>query len=117
MAIPFYCNTNLLKTHNEDITIKISGALKTIKPSKYKKDYMGKFLDALRTEVGQIGSESIINKSVYITNNGTQGTLAKKRELSEFILKEELSWDIYKKSPEIVVLTEAVYEFILQHKV
>lgn len=43
--------------------------------------------------------------------------MAKKRELSEFILKEELSWDIYKKSPEIVALTETVYEFILQHKV
>lgn len=116
-AIPFYCNTNLLKNHCEEITIKISEALKTIKPLKYKKKYIGEFLNTLRTEVGQIGSEFIINKSVYKTNRGTHGTLVNKRELSEFIVKEELSWEIYKKSPDIVALTEAVYEFILEHKV
>ncbi|WP_177763690.1 AAA family ATPase [Flavobacterium sp. I3-2] len=118
-AIPFYCNKKLLDSHDVEIISTITEALQKIKPSKYKKEYIGKFLDDLRKEVNKIGNDFIINQSVYKTNKVTQthGTFVYKRELSEFILNKEIPWNVYNKSTEIASLTKAIYNFIIKHKV
>lgn len=115
-TIDFYCNSKLLSSNRDQITNEINEALNEIKPTNFKKDYIGKFLNNLRDKVGKIGHEFIINQSVYKRNKGVNGTLIKKRELSELVLSLDIPWSTYKKDKNIKQLTESIYSFIIQNK-
>ncbi|KAA5536029.1 AAA family ATPase [Paenimyroides baculatum] len=116
-AIDFYCNSSLIRKNEVEATDKIKKSLNKIKPEDYKKKYIGEFLNDLRNDVGKDGKEYFINKSVYKTNNSIPGTLVNKRGLSELVLDKNISWDIYKKSKEIVNLTTSIYKFIKENKI
>jgi len=115
-TIEFYCNSKLLQSNRDEIKNKIKEALNIIKPIDFKKDYIGKFLNTLRDKVGKIDYEFIINQSVYKRNKGVNGTLIKKRELSELVLSLDIPWSTYKKDKNIKQLTESIYNFIIQNK-
>lgn len=116
-AIDFYCNSSLIRKNEVEATDKIKKSINKIKPEDYKKKYIGEFLNDLRNDVGKDGKEYFINKSVYKTNNSIPGTLVNKRGLSELVLDKNISWDIYKKSKEIVSLTTSIYNFIKENKI
>lgn len=107
------CNKNLIKDHKADIVSKINLALQDIKYSKYKKKYIGYFLNDIRNKVGMIGGQYVINESTYEVKKGNEfGTLKNKRELSELVLELEFSWDILSSNIDIKKLTIEIYEFI-----
>lgn len=116
-AIAFYCNSSIISKKEVEATDKIKKSLNKINPEDYKKKYIGEFLNALRNDVGKDGKDYVINKSVYKTNNSIPGTLVNKRGLSELVLDKNISWDIYKKSKEIVNLTTSIYNFIKENKI
>ena len=109
-------NNELKVIKRDEIKNKIKEALNIIKPIDFKKDYIGKFLNTLRDKVGKIDYEFIINQSVYKRNKGVNGTLIKKRELSELVLSLDIPWSTYKKDKNIKQLTESIYNFIIQNK-
>jgi hypothetical protein len=42
--------------------------------------------------------------------------LTNKRGLSEFLLEQEIDWEIFKQNDEIKKLTENIYKFIISNK-
>ncbi|WP_407531871.1 AAA family ATPase [Elizabethkingia meningoseptica] len=108
------CNKPLVKSDRDKIREKISKALDDIKVESYKKKYIGEFLNDIRVHVGKISNSYVLNSSVYEEKkDGDFGTLRNKRELSEWVAKQEFSWDILSRSNGIKELTEAVYNFII----
>jgi predicted ATP-dependent endonuclease of OLD family len=107
-----FCNSKLLETNREIIIQKISNALNQVISEKYQKKYIGNFLNEIRDKVGKIGNAYIINKSIYENKGKEFGTLTNKRYLSELVLQENISWDIFSKNEYIKNLTEEVYNFI-----
>lgn len=106
------CNKNLIKSHSDEIQNKIKLALEEVNMSSYSKKYIGEFLDVINQKLGKIDSQNILNESTYQKCKDTFGTLVHKRAMSEKVLEEDFSWDVFEKNPEIKKLTEAIYKFI-----
>lgn len=112
-----FCNENLLKENKEEIQEKIETALKKHNYSKFKKQYIGEFLNALREEMGRINNTYVLNKSFYETKKyKVFGTIINKRYLSERVFEQNFSWEILSKNKEIENLTIEIYDFITQKK-
>lgn len=113
-----FCNQKLLKKNKDLIQEKITNALKLIDYESFKAEYIGNFLNRLRKEVGEIDGVFIINESIYEKKEKEKkfGTLTNKRYLSELILKENFSWEVFKKNKQIEVLTVEIYNFIKNKK-
>lgn len=110
-----FCNENLLKDNRVQIQSKIETALQKHDYSKFKKQYIGEFLDALREEIGKIKNIYILNKSFYETKKyKVFGTIINKRYLSERVFEQNFSWEILSKNREIEKLTIEIYNFITQ---
>ncbi len=106
------CNKNLIKSHSDEIQNKIKLALEEVNMSSYSKKYIGEFLDVINQKLGKIDSQNILNESTYHKSKEALGTLVHKRAMSERVLEEDFSWDVFEKNPEIKKLTEAIYKFI-----
>lgn len=119
-----FCNEKLLKNNRDSIQEKITNALDEIDSKRFQKEYIGNFLNQIREKVGKIGRDYIINKSIYETKEIGKdkdkiiefGTLTNKRYLSELILKENFSWEVFKKNKQIEVLSAEIYDFIKNKK-
>lgn len=119
-----FCNEKLLKDNRDSIQEKITNALDEIDSKRFQKEYIGNFLNQIREKVGKIGRDYIINKSIYETKEKGKdkdkiiefGTLTNKRYLSELILKENFSWEVFKKNKQIEVLSAEIYDFIKNKK-
>ncbi len=112
-----FCNENLLKDNSIEIQKKINEALQSVDYTKFKKKYVGEFLDKIREQIGKIGRVHILNKSLYETKKDkTLGTIINKRKLSELVLEKNFAWDILSKNQEIEKLTIEIYNFILGKK-
>lgn len=114
-----FCNKNLVNSKREEVNTKIGEALKTYKAEDFHSQYIGTFLSKLRTKMGDINGDKILNESCYVTKPKL-GTFVYKRELSELVLKkvnsEEITWADFKENPHIETLTKEIYNFILQSK-
>ncbi|MEG0915402.1 MAG: AAA family ATPase [Myroides sp.] len=106
------CNKNLVKNHSDEIQTKIKLALEEVNMSSYSKKYIGEFLELISKKLGKIDSQNILNESTYHKSKETFGTLVHKRAMSERVLEEDFSWDVFEKNQEIKELTEAIYKFI-----
>ncbi len=119
-----FCNEKLLKDNRDSIQEKITNALDEIDSKRFQKEYIGNFLNQIREKVGKIGRDYIINKSIYETKEKGKdkdkiiefGTLTNKRYLSELILKENFSWEVFKKNKQIEALAVEIYNFIKNKK-
>lgn len=110
-----FCNENLLKDNKTEIQTKIESALQKHNYSKFKKQYIGEFLNILRDEIGRINNVFILNKSFYETKKyKVFGTIINKRYLSERVFEQNFSWEILSKNKEIEKLTIEIYNFITQ---
>jgi len=110
-----FCNENLLKDNKTEIQTKIETALLKHNYSKFKKQYIGEFLNVLREEIGKISNIYILNKSFYETKKDKVfGTIINKRYLSERVFEQNFSWEILSKNKEIEKLTIEIYNFITQ---
>lgn len=110
-----FCNENLLKDNMTEIQTKIETALQKHNYSKFKKQYIGEFLNVLREEIGKINNTYILNKSFYETKKyKVFGTIINKRYLSERVFEQNFSWEILSKNKEIEKLTIEIYNFITQ---
>lgn len=110
-----FCNENLLKENKIEIEEKIDTALQKHNYLKFKKQYIGEFLNVLREEIGKINNTFILNKSFYETKKyKVFGTIINKRYLSERVFEQSFSWEILSKSKEIKNLTIEIYNFITQ---
>lgn len=110
-----FCNENLLKDNKAEIQIKIETALQKHNYSQFKKQYIGEFLNVLRSEIGKINNTFILNKSFYETKKyKVFGTIINKRYLSERVFEQNFSWEILSKNKEIEKLTIEIYNFITQ---
>lgn len=113
-----FCNEKLVNQYAEEIQNKIELALMKIDIGKYKKEYVGRFLNDLREEIRKKGHTYILNKSFYeIKNNGDYGTIINKRELSEKVLEADFPWQTLSQNKEVKNLTIEIYNFITQKKV
>lgn len=110
-----FCNKNLVDKEKDLILERITAALKNNSAIDHKKDYIGIFLNKIDSEVGGIHGTNILNK-ICEEKDGKYGTFIQKRELSEYVLQADFSWDVFKENPEIVELTESIYKFILDSK-
>lgn len=110
-----FCNETLLKDNKAEIQTKIETALQKHNYSKFKKHYIGEFLNVLREEMGRINNTYILNKSFYETKKyKVFGTIINKRYLSERVFEQNFSWEILSKNKEIEKLTIEIYNFITQ---
>jgi predicted ATP-dependent endonuclease of OLD family len=110
------CNKDLLVENQEIIEKNIISVLNEIDLEKYSKDYIGVFLNEVSTKLGKIKKKNILNESSYAKAGETFGTLTNKRGLSEFLLEQEIDWEIFKQNDEIKKLTENIYKFIISNK-
>jgi predicted ATP-dependent endonuclease of OLD family len=109
------CNKTLIKSHEDEILIKVDEALSEINVSNFSKEYIGEFLENLRNRIGKISSIFILNRSAYeVKSDGSFGTIINKRELSELVFNKNFSWDVFSKNKEIENLTIEIYDFITQ---
>lgn len=109
------CNKTLVKSHKDEILIKIDEALSEIDSSNFVKEYVGEFLEEIRNKMGKISSTFILNQSTYeVKSNNRFGTIINKRELSELVFNKNFSWDILSKNKEIKNLTIEIFNFITQ---
>ena len=106
------CNKNLVEKYKKEILDKIKVAISEVKLNKFKKKYIGNYLNEIRIKLGKKDSIDILNKSIYKSNGETFGTLVNKRYLSEIVFERDFSWEIFAKSEEIKKLTEEIYDFI-----
>lgn len=110
-----FCNENLLKENKIEIETKIDTALQKHNYLKFKKQYIGEFLNVLREEMGKINNTFILNKSFYETKKyKVFGTIINKRYLSERVFEQNFSWEVLSKNKEIERLTIEIYNFIIQ---
>jgi predicted ATP-dependent endonuclease of OLD family len=110
-----FCNEKLVNQYEIEIQDKIGLALEKINSSRYKKEYIGNFLNDVREKIGKKGNVYILNKSSYeIKKNGTYGTIIDKRGLSEKVLEADFLWTVFSKNKEIEELTIEIYDFITQ---
>lgn len=116
-ALLSLCNKTLLVKHTDEIQIKIRQALGKINSSDYKEKYIGDFLNAVRDNLGKISSKHILNQSTYEVKDPGFGTLKNKRDLSEFILEKDFSWELLSESPDIQQLIIEIYHFICKKHV
>jgi AAA15 family ATPase/GTPase len=108
-----FCNEKLVNQYEVEIQNKIELALGKFDANKFKKEYIGNFLNDLREEIRKKGNVYILNKSFYeIKKNGTYGTIIDKRGLSEKVLKADFPWSVFSKNKEIKNLTIEIYDFI-----
>lgn len=108
-----FCNEKLVNQYEVEIQNKIELALGKIDANKFKKEYIGNFLNDLREEIRKKGNVYILNKSFYeIKKNGTYGTIIDKRGLSEKVLEADFPWTVFSKNKEIKNLTIEIYDFI-----
>jgi len=108
-----FCNEKLVNQYEVEIQNKIELALGRFDANKFKKEYIGNFLNDLREEIRKKGNVYILNKSFYeIKKNGTYGTIIDKRGLSEKVLKADFPWSVFSKNKEIKNLTIEIYDFI-----
>lgn len=111
------CNKTLVKSHKDEILIKIEEALSEVNYSDFAKKYVGEFLEELRKKMGNISKKSILNQSNYeVKPDDSFGTIVNKRELSELVFDKNFSWEILSKNKEIENLTTEIYDFITQKK-
>jgi predicted ATP-dependent endonuclease of OLD family len=109
------CNKTLVKSHRDEILIKIGEALSEIDSSHFRKKYVGEFLEEIRNKMGKISSAFIINQSVYeVKSDDKFGTIINKRELSELVFNANFSWEMLSKNKEIEKLIIEIYNFIVQ---
>ncbi|OUL61573.1 AAA family ATPase [Flavobacterium sp. AJR] len=109
------CNKTLVKSHGDEILVKIDEALSEINSSDFFKDYIGEFLEKIRKKMSKISSTYILNQSTYeVKSDGSFGTIINKRELSELVFNKNFSWEILSKNKEIEKLTIEIYNFITQ---
>nr|WP_315238416.1 AAA family ATPase [uncultured Flavobacterium sp.] len=107
------CNKTLVKSHEDEILLKIDEALSEIDSSNFVKKYVGEFLEAIRNKMGKISSTFILNQSTYeVKSDGSFGTIINKRELSELVFNKIFSWEVLSKNKEIETLTIEIYNFI-----
>lgn len=107
------CNKKLVASNKSDIEEKIKGVLEKVDSQSYNQKYIGYFLNTVREELGEISDKYILNKSEYKSFEGGRfGTLENKRALSEAFAKQEFSWDILSKNPQIEELTIDIFNFI-----
>ncbi len=111
-----FCNKDVTEklgqTHVED---KINEVLKRVNMTAFRKKYIGHFLNEIREKLGREGHQFILNRSEYHHSKGSQfGTLKNKRWLSEILLHQELSWEIYQKNVDLKELTEEIYRFVTE---
>lgn len=109
------CNKTLVKSHKDEILVKIDGALSEIDSLNFSKEYVGEFLEEIRNKMGKISSTFILNQSAYeVKSDGSFGTIINKRELSELVFNKKFSWEVLSKNKEIETLTIEIYNFITQ---
>ncbi|TDO73673.1 putative ATP-dependent endonuclease of OLD family [Flavobacterium chryseum] len=108
------CNKTLVKSHKDQILVKIDEVLSEIDSSNFTKEYVGEFLEELRKKMGKISSTYILNQSTYEVKDGSFGTIINKRELSELVFNNNFSWEILSKNKDIENLTIEIYNFIAQ---
>ncbi|OXB21688.1 hypothetical protein B0A80_16720 [Flavobacterium tructae] len=109
------CNKTLVKSHKDEILVKIDEALSEIDSSNFVKEYVGEFLEEIRNKMGKISSTFILNQSAYeVKPDNRFGTIINKRELSELVFNKNFSWDILSKNKEIKNLTIEIFNFITQ---
>jgi len=110
-----YCNDNLIKNHRPEIERRITVALNEYNPTKYKKKYIGEFLNDISKHIDKIDGTYILNQSMYeVKKSGEYGTIKNKRKLGELIFEKNFTWEIFSKSKEIKLLTEQLYDFIVK---
>lgn len=108
-----FCNEKLVSQYEVEIQNKIELALGKIDAIKFKKEYIGNFLNDLREEISKKGNVYILNKSFYeIKKNDAYGTITDKRGLSEKVLEADFPWAVFSKNKEIKNLTIEIYDFI-----
>ena len=108
-----FCNEKLVNKYEKEIQDEIEKVLKLIDSKKFRKEYIGNFLNELREKLEKKDKTYILNKSFYETkNDGTFGTIINKRRLSELIFEENISWDIYSQNKDIENLTIEIFDFI-----
>ena len=111
------CNKTLVKSHKDEILVKIDKALSEIDCSDFSKEYIGEFLEQIRKQMGNISNKSNLNKSKYEVKSDTVfGTIINKRELSELVFDKNFLWEVLSKNKEIENLTIEIYNFITQKK-
>ena len=110
------CNKELIKENLKSIQERIDSALNEIDPVKYKKEYIGVFLNEVNQILGKINGKKILNESTYKKVGTTFGTLTNKRELSEILIEKEIDWKVFEQVEDIKVLTKSIYEFITKNK-
>ncbi|GGF11100.1 AAA family ATPase [Flavobacterium limi] len=109
-----FCNKTLVKSHKDEILVKIDEALSEVNYSNFKKKYVGEFLEEIRNRMGKISSTFILNQSGYEVKSESFGTIINKRELSELVFNKNFSWEILSMNKEIEELTIEIYDFITQ---
>lgn len=110
------CNKDLVRENKELIETKIRSALNEIDFAKYRKEYIGVFLNEISIRLGKIEKKNILNESSYAKVGKSFGTLTNKRELSEFLIEQKIDWKIFEKNKDIKELTENIYKFIISNK-
>jgi predicted ATPase len=108
------CNKTLVKSHKDEILVKIDEALSEIDSSNFVKEYVGEFLEELRKKMGKISTKYILNQSTYEVKAESFGTIINKRELSELVFNKNFPWEVLSKNKEIEKLTIEIYDFITQ---
>jgi len=107
------CNKKIMTKNEVLIKNKIKEALTQIDSQDYKQKYIGEFLNSIRNSLGEISNTYILNKSEFKSFEGGRfGTLENKRALSEAFAKQEFSWEILSKNPQIEELTIEIFNFI-----
>lgn len=107
------CNKTLVKSNREEIEKRIEKALSEVNSSHYLKEYVGEFLESIRTKMNKISAMHILNQSTYEVKSDSFGTIINKRELSELVFDKNFSWEILSKNKEIENLTIEIYNFIM----
>ena len=93
IALIRFCNKKIVEKLGKDVVQqKIDEALDKIDVKTYRKKYIGEMLNDLRDIIGKDRKTFILNESEYEKS----GTLKNKRSLSEFLLSENISWEVYR---------------------
>jgi hypothetical protein len=103
-----FCNKKLINGREDEILINLE---KQIDKTILEKDkYIGDFLKKIKGKIPEL------NEVCKKNNKGTWQTFRDKAELSRIILhktvEKEITWDDFKHVPEVVELTESIYNFI-----
>lgn len=111
-----FCNKDVIRNLGQNnVEDKINDVLKGVNMNAFRKKYIGNFLNEIREKLGREGHQFLLNRSEYHHNSDNQyGTLKNKRWLSEILLREELSWEVYQKNADLKKLTAEIYRFITE---